>query len=405
MKKRIVYLFGAGAVMDWKAPSTGCLTKLICKSGVKCKDSDKYVTQFIFEKLTTTLPEDEVNFETILNAIEELMVYYSSSDYKKHSSIIYPLLQIRTELDVIFNYTIKNKPWGHSGGLIIPDMEEEWNKLGALNGQTSHQFYLELLYKELISTICDEISSYSYHTASHSVIDKQTDLNNQFVNWIKSHKNAIHRLYTLNYDRLFSILLKQNGINTFEGEEFGSGLTPDENYPFDIKRIATDFETDCFYNIHGSAFWEVHSRNQYQLPNVSFSMNGAPNLMVNESSSSWVEMEKGKWFLVTNFISGYQKTQKLSISPFRQIQSAFDRDTLTADKLYLIGYSFGDTHINEMIRVATIHNPDIEIEIVKRTYEGGLEKKVLLNIWSDTNFQPEVKQKSFADFLKDYTMQ
>jgi len=350
--------------------------------------------------------KDAVNFETIFNAIEELMVYYSSNDYNKSNSILFPFLTEREGLEMIFNYKVIGGVWGDGKGLSIPGRDDAYNKGGALQGESEKQFYLKLLYIELFTVIASEISKYAYHTASYSKVNTKDNAENNanFINWIKSHENSINRLYTLNYDRLFSVLLKNSNINTFEGASFNSGLTPTEEYDFDIKRITSDFDSDCFYNIHGSVFWKVNPRNKHGLDSVSLKINGNPNLTSNEWEVPIVEMEKGKKLVVTNIISGYQKTQKLSISPFRQMQSAFDRDCLFSDKIYIIGYSFGDKHINEILRVAIKENPEVKIEIIDPTYEDELKLKAELEIWSDTDFSPSVIDDEFGEYLKTISL-
>jgi len=49
---------------------------------------------------------------------------------------------------------------------------------------------------------------------------------------------------------------------------------------------------------------------------------------------------------------GLSKAQKTSVSPFRQLLSAFDRDCFEANKLYIFGYSFGDERLKDIIRNA-----------------------------------------------------
>ncbi len=46
------------------------------------------------------------------------------------------------------------------------------------------------------------------------------------------------------------------------------------------------------------------------------------------------------------------------------MQAAFDRDSCSADEIYIIGYSFGDEHINESIKTAIRHNAKLRITIV-----------------------------------------
>jgi len=50
LNKRDVYLFGAGAVIDRKGPTTNCITKRIRGTSHKTK-SNQYITDKVFQKL------------------------------------------------------------------------------------------------------------------------------------------------------------------------------------------------------------------------------------------------------------------------------------------------------------------------------------------------------------------
>lgn len=389
MKDKTVYLFGAGAVIPWKGPTTSSLTELIKNSGFFCKNGDKRVTQKIYEVLLNYYPDSEINFETILNVIEELLVFHSSNNYKDTNSFLFPFVKSRLFLDEIFNYEIVGE-WKHGGKLIIPNRESEINKAGALQNQSHEQFYLQLLYSNILTKISAKVSSYSYHTSGNTKIatSENEELNNRFYQWIKEEaiSESIVRLYTLNYDRLFSVVLKSKGLPIFEGADCGSELTPDEILPFDIVRITTDFESNIHYNLHGSSFWDIRDRNYFQLPSVQFFLTGAPKLTSNMWEQPIMQMEKGKIINPSNIITGYQKTQKSSISPFRQMQSAFDRDCIEATKIIIVGYSFGDAHLNETIRMVLIHNSEAEVQIIDPYFrKNRLDEKLGIELFSNSS--------------------
>ena len=85
LKKRNVILFGAGAVIDWGAPKTPDLTDLVRNGGFYTKDGKTRITEFIYNKLIDTrgYEEKDINFETIINVIEELIVYYANHGLQK----------------------------------------------------------------------------------------------------------------------------------------------------------------------------------------------------------------------------------------------------------------------------------------------------------------------------------
>lgn len=403
MKDKTVYLFGAGAVIPWKGPTTSSLTELIRNTGFFCKSSNKRVTQKIYELLLNYYPDSEINFETILNVIEELLIFHSSNNYKDTNSFLFPFVKSRPFLDEIFNYEIVGE-WKHGGKLIIPNQESEINKGGAVQNQSHKQFFLQLLYSNILSKISARISNYSYHTSGNTKIDTSDneEINNHFYHWIKEEakSESIVRLFTLNYDRLFSIVLKSNGFPIFEGADCGSELAPDDILPFDIVRITSDFESNIHYNLHGSSFWDFQVRNYFQLPSVQFFLTGVPKLACNKWEQPLMQMEKGKIINPSNIITGYQKTQKSSISPFRQMQSAFDRDCIEANKIVIVGYSFGDAHLNETIRMVLIHNSDAEIQIIDPNFrKNRLDEKLGIELFSNSSrplLPSNISENSFS---------
>ncbi|HRH60781.1 MAG TPA: SIR2 family protein, partial [Chitinophagaceae bacterium] len=130
-----------------------------------------------------------------------------------------------------------------------------------------------------------------------------------------------------------------------------------------------------------------------------------------------IEIEKGKQLLLTNIITGYQKVQRSAISPFRQMFSAFDRDCFEADKLFIIGYSFGDEHINDIIRNSRKYNTHVEIILVNPVFDdrkfmvdfllhwGRYSGQIYKNEGNYTivspNYGVRIIQKEFGNFLNE----
>ena len=213
-------------------------------------------------------------------------------------------------------------------------------------------------------------------------------------------------MYTLNYDRLFKTILEngKNSMSIFEGFdsdrtiEYYSSIVPN------IPRILTDTQSNICYNLHGSAFWEVESRNDGDLPNPSFYLTEAPYFMSNSSELPIWQSEKGKTILITNIITGYQKTQRGILAPFRQMASAFDRDCCFADFIYIIGYSFNDEHINASLRIAIEYNRNVKIIIVdpsftKDEFDLNVAIKIFSNAGEFSEFRPKTIQKDLHSFF------
>ena len=108
---------------------------------------------------------------------------------------------------------------------------------------------------------------------------------------------------------------------------------------------------------------------------------------------------------------------KTAFSPFRQMLSAFDRDCIEADKLFLIGYSYGDEHINDIIRNARKFNSKMEMIVVNPSFNdehfmfnfllhwGSPKGMIYQNAGERTitsnDFKVKIIQKPFLEFLQN----
>jgi hypothetical protein len=366
---RNVFLFGAGATFDWGSPSTPDLTAMVRKYAFKTADGKTTVTDYIYQRLLENGYSDtEVNFETIINVIEEMVVYYSRFNQERELPSLMKTFFSSVHESQLLNYSIEGGEERHGFRLQIPAGVEYFSAQYAHQGETPQQFYFQHLLAELLSTISGRISKYAYHTEGHSVINPNSPISQSFTRWMSTlAQRGILRLYTLNYERIFKVLLCKAGLNVFEGFDCGEFVGSSEVLRANVRRILQDTACHSFYNLHGSAFWDVLDLDKEQLPNPEIVMRGAPYLQCNNTPASF-QMEKGKTLLVTNIITGYQKAQKSMLTPMRQMQHAFDRDCCFADQLFVIGYSFGDEHINESIKTAIRHNPDIKITIVDPSF-------------------------------------
>ncbi|MDM8172913.1 SIR2 family protein [Olivibacter sp. 47] len=369
-QKHSVFLFGAGAALSWGAPKTSELTEMVLNSGYLVKGEDVTITQFIYNVLLDNgYQERDVNFETIINVIEELVVFYSKFDYRSwRTSGGIPSLP-RCFSNAIFEDKLLN--FEIVGGIVKHGYQIKTRKRYGAEYISSHcyhdeapeQFFFQHLLLELYTAITTRIIEYAYHSQESSSIDTESTISQNFIKWMKQYlsKNSV-KLYTLNYDRLFKILLEKSGHKIFEGFDCGEFIQ-DEQIRANILKILSDFDTNSHYNLHGSIYWDLEGLDKHSLPNAELFLSSYPNLQSNYSPSSF-QMEKGKTMLLTNIITGYQKAQRGMLSPIKQMQASFDRSSVTASHLFIIGYSFGDEHINESIKIALRYNKDIIVHVV-----------------------------------------
>jgi hypothetical protein len=370
-KPKSVFLFGAGAAIEWGGPPTPELTELICNCGFKNKQG-KYITQVVFDWLieSSGLEKWEVNFETIINAIEDIAEYWFRSSNGQINGLAYPLKGIKKGVwEDLLNFEVNQKDEGDFS-MIIPGadsvMQQELKLIRKNKYPTPESKFFESLLQCVFTEIQARIIKYSYITATHSKVLVQKK--NQVINelaikfFADKSKGSILRLYNLNYDRIFQFIFDQVGLSVDQGFN-DYEIFPKSIAHFNAFRIFQKTEDHCIYHLHGSAFWEVVSEDSNGLDYYKFIHNPFPTLQVNEVFARF-EIEKGKPLLIGNIITGYRKSQRTSLSPFRQMFSAFDLDCYKGEELIVIGYSFGDQHINDIINKSREANQSQKLVIV-----------------------------------------
>lgn len=408
-----IFLFGAGSILDWGGPLTSELTSHIRNIGYPIKGSDQRLTDYIYQTLIKSgFEESEISFETIISVIEELAIYFSEFNTKTQTPSLLRNFLNDNEFKNILNFSIKDGVRKHGYKLDIPADTEYIFSNSAYNDENPIQFYLQHLLSEIISEICEFISEYSYHTNDHSVIKVDSNNSKNFIKWISQFdkKNNL-RLYTLNYDRVFKILLEYAKIECFEGF-YASGDVADINgLRCDIKKIVKDEHINVHYNLHGSAFWRVIPSNDSQLPSPEIVYVGFPHLQINDEIAN-VQIEKGKPIFLTNIISGYQKAQKSMISPFKQMHFSFDRDCLSSDQIFIVGYSFSDEHINQCLKTAFRYNDKLRVEIIEPNFiKNNMDYHLSINLFQyiEGNFlsPKKIRDNEFSYYygrIKVYTL-
>jgi hypothetical protein len=438
MKKKSVFLFGAGAVLDWGGPRTlcnresyeiipehgtdqiknrsCCLTHRVITTGFVDKNGER-ISNKIYKVLKTKKPNANVNFETIINIVEDLYAYWSVRK-SKESNNIYSIVDIDDDLKDFHCFEVSQAKGSPFYSIIIPGVDPSFSDTNLIPDEIDpHEKYYELLLNELLSGIIGQISKYSYASSEHNVFDKPFNdaLNANFGAWMKSflNKKSSIRFYTINYDDVFKVLLEKHKVSVFDG--FFENSNDVYNAENDLAGVVLDKHEHIHYNLHGFAFWKVEDLNRNELQGYRY-FKFIPGI-INDSVAS-IQIEKGRKILLSNIISGFQKVQKTAISPFRQFFSALDKDCFEAEELFIIGYSFGDEHINDIIRNARRYNHKMQITLINPTFDelrfildfvshwgtlqGGIFPKQDENIFYSNDFKVKVIQKPFGEFLKDF---
>jgi hypothetical protein len=374
-KERIVYLLGAGAAIGWCGPTTKSLTEKILKIGFK-NYKGEFITQKIFEKLLngSGLDFSKVNFETIINVLEDFVEFWSKDKKDHFNGLSFFVDEIHINWKEFLGNWEKQNKYKHAYSLKVHGSSDAVNsRLDNIpNEIKAEKKFFEALIIEILDFIVGEISRYSYHTGTKSNIFAN---NNKEINFLaevffsKNEKN-IQRVYTLTYDSIFENIFKKSGISFSDGFQKTPPEMPQNLRHLTPSQVYRDFDKDnCIYHLHGSAFWEVIQEDANGMDYYNFIASDSPQFPFNGSGVAEIELEKGRPIQIQNMITGYRKVIKTGLSPFRQFFSVFDRDCYLAERLIIVGYSFGDEHINDIINKARSVNHNLIIEIIDPLFD------------------------------------
>lgn len=368
MRKRNLILFGAGAARSWDGPSTTDITQILTnRKESKSMVSDFRILRIIHDFLVfmTSHKKDyrdgDVNFEDIINVLEELILYYSD-----------PYNANKEYVSYIFR--------------ISPDLERKL--LAYIKEENPHELLKQTLQKAL-QTISLLVHEYSRHyCSSDSRIfpkkeqdfwngkgESRNELNDLFKKWainLASNGSTI-RSYTLNYDRLFKELI----ASAIENDPF-EGIN--KSNEFDLHSILNERNVHCHFNLHGSIYWHVRDRNKFGMKDFVFTLKKEPFWETDKENLEFITIEQGRPFLLSNIVAGYRKSQRTLLSPFKQMHISFELDCSDADNIYIIGYSFSDQHINSGLRSHLLAHENSIIHIIDKKYAEMKPDEILKNL-------------------------
>lgn len=342
--KKIVYLLGAGAMLDFDGPKTGTLSNE-CASIVKdCGFSG------IIESLDKTYGEGCYNFETIIACIEYLM------DWAIAKQTIGATVQNTNVIRAIFETQIKN-----------------------IQTET-----IASLYKELINHLINKIMKYDFIKDEDP---NQLLLNRYFSNVKKEHKVKI---YSLNYDRLIPQLFDKIYDGTINSDQLY------KTFSYDIRKFTKHKFT--YFNLHGSIYLK-------QVPNRLYDVCQSilPEYIDNCLSQDGGSPNDLKIF--SPIIAGYSKSQRILSEPFHLGYSSFCADCSDCEKLVIVGYSFSDPHINTILK-KYVFERQAEIDIVDsgnddEPIKNNITYRLKYSHWpyGTTRQNPALFTKGFIDYL------
>lgn len=210
----------------------------------------------------------------------------------------------------------------------------------------------------------------------------------EFLKRITARKLKYNRLkvFTTNYDMLFEQAANECGFTMIDGFTFTfPRIFNGNNYDYDIvvrknSRITAqeNYASKVFhlYKLHGSLDWKK-DENTGQIEKCDFKNNKKP-VMIFPSS--------------IKYETSYEQ-------PFFEMMSRFQAELRMENALLIIiGYSFGDKHINSMITEALELNQSLQLVIVDPFIENFEEMIERANRTSNVM----LLRSNFSDLAKNY---
>lgn len=313
--------------------------------------------------------KDALNFEGLIDNIEQCLQYWLGSDHQHtiSGSLISPDHEFWRK-SISTTYLNKANPTKLVNSIAWSSIRQEAK-------------FFTYLIASILQGINNQISEYGRFSYAYNRIEQSEneDINNVAIDYFKTMAVGSYlRIYTLNYDRVIQYIFQKAELTAFQGftPDTLVSQTSNEEQKVDSIRILTSFDENCIYHLHGNYAWHVKSSD---FPGISDEIvNKSWGTDTSNRKFSLVNSELNKPFLNSNIITGFSKVQRTNSTPFKQMAYAFETDCTIADEIIIVGYSFGDIHINETIRQAKKVNPGCKIICVSP--DEDTKDKILQNI-------------------------
>lgn len=321
---RVTVLLGAGATFDLDAPTTEQLTDNIIKKKLDLFHSKSDLLKSISKILKNYYEPHKVNFEHIIHVLEMLETYKWGWTTPGN---------------------IKYKP------PISPFIKPRYKRY--IKGDIS----LSTAKRVLIETIATEVNKYDLNFQ-----------NSDQYNWFKSFwaDNEINwDVTTLNYDTTIEKSLNDN---------FEDGFEDCGNYyrfnPLKFQKA----KNSTVAHLHGCINFGYPREivNQYAFEDTHEDIYKLKSY--GEAKETWFgrslnRTQASEETLIGPIITGLRKVEKLNSYPYSFYQSNFHNSIIKNENLLVIGYSFGDLYLNQVMeRINRIHGNSKRIVII--TYYG-----------------------------------
>lgn len=333
-------LIGSGATIELGAPSTNQITKDIIKPNTfqnyanknyLSADKKSYFTAVlkVYERLKVSYPE-EPNFEHIFHILEMLYSYDTVWIGNCKNPDIFPLFS----------------------PFVVPQTgiieHNEWQWLFSLISQC------QLHIMQMVNKYDENYKN-----------KKDSD----YV-WYKDFWQKFNgfNLFNLNYDTTI-----ENSIGTFNDGFVDSG--DNKFQKFNPNKLYEDDKPHKICHLHGCILfynqrYENINHDVYEYGNYDmykWQTFKEVESMMNGSGGSNQHTQSGETIYIGPIITGLRKTDKLTAAPYNYYHHFLNDSILKNKSLLIVGYSFGDLYINDLIeRMNLLYGQEKRIVVITK---------------------------------------
>lgn len=323
--KRALLILGAGASLEFGAPSTPQLTKMLRQKILEDSWMQHIGGGKAHEEIRAALEsyyvggQHSVTFEQIYHCAHEMLFAFppTAGAVNEYRPALFPFLERKFEADQ--------------------------RALRALLGRMA-----KILYQE-ISAAC---SSPRTSLAPLS----------RFLNKLRG--SHVTRVYTTNCDDF----VLQAAPDLFTGFDEQPVDAPKR---FDGRRFWEASDRDCLLHLHGSVHMGFsHDRPETPLGELFWYDDREEALRHATYNGSGKRRMDGTEFEIAAVITGLDKLSRLQQRPLSYFYSALAEDALRADLILVVGCGLGDLHLNNWLTEARLQSPRPPIVIVDYWSDG-----------------------------------
>jgi hypothetical protein len=327
-RKRAVLVVGAGASIEYGAPSTHDLTakieqKVMTDDWMKYCGGDK-AFQFVKGQLEGYLRQpSDVNFEHIYHCAHELsyLVTPSARALNEYRPLLHPFLELR-------------------------------------DGLTA----------DALRPLCDKIVDVIYTTVSNACGANMLDLRplSHFIEGLQV--DYVTRVYTTNYDDF----ILQVAPDLYTGFPRGPSGGPKR---FDLNDFWAHENDHGLFHLHGAVHlgFPHPSPPESEIGDLYWFDDRAEAFRHRLFHGTDFSRMDGTQVMRTSLVTGLDKLSRLQQRPLSHYYAALGRDLMHADVIYVIGSGLTDLHVNTWLREARAIRPAPPIIVVDKWREPFLQ--------------------------------